>query len=277
MAPPTILAHKSTFITAQTLHLSQNLAPSAAWRSINDRAQQGGLSGRVVDEALYRLNHALQQHARRVYAPQASRHVAEQIEGLFLAAGERAARGEEDDEEEDGDGDGEGDGEGGGNGVGGVGRRGRLRLGADFATDETISALPPTWDIRNASEAEARPVEVRRYADLAASLTSLSARRKEARKRVERLRRMDALLAPFRGDGGDGGGGGGGVQENLVTRNGEVEKELERMRTLLVRVAGRVAQLPDADAGTEDQTDDVVMADLDMVEREKVERLLAGF
>lgn len=28
----------------------------------------------------------------------------------------------------------------------------------------------------------------------------------------------------------------GGVQDNLVTRNGEVEKELERMRMLMLRV-----------------------------------------
>lgn len=93
MAPPTILAHKSSFLTAQTLQLSQALSPSATWKESNSRSAEGGLSERVVDEVLYRANHTLQQHARRVYAPQASRHVAEQIEALYLEAAEKAVRG----------------------------------------------------------------------------------------------------------------------------------------------------------------------------------------
>jgi hypothetical protein len=87
MAPPTILAHKSAFLTAQTLRLSQTLAPSAAWRAANEDADNViALPDRAVEDALYRLNHALQQHFRRVYPPQATRHVAEQIDGLFLDA-----------------------------------------------------------------------------------------------------------------------------------------------------------------------------------------------
>lgn len=128
MAPPTILAHKSSFLTAQTLQLSQSLAPSAAWREANSRAAEGALSDRVVDEALYRANHTLQQHARRVYAPQASRHVAEQIEALYLEAAEKAVRrdngGGAEDEDED---------EGGGTGGRDVDGEARfLRVGADF-------------------------------------------------------------------------------------------------------------------------------------------------
>jgi hypothetical protein len=121
MPPPTIIAHKSTFLTTQTLQLSQTLAPSAAWRATNERAQDG-LSPRAVDDALYRLNHTLSQHARRVYAPQASRHVAEQIEGLFHDEVERASRGgEENDDEQEGDESARG------------GERQQLRVGADFS------------------------------------------------------------------------------------------------------------------------------------------------
>lgn len=103
---------------------------------------------------------------------------------------------------------------------------------------------------------------------------------------------MRALLSPLTSDpqdgtgadaagagrGGGGGGGGGSVAEkvqpNLVTRDGELEKELERMRVLLVRVAGRVAQLPDPDPVPEE---DAVMKDVESLERGKVERLLDGF
>ncbi|KAI0108076.1 kinetochore Sim4 complex subunit Fta4 [Daldinia grandis] len=302
MAPPTILAHKSSFLTAQTLHLSQSLAPSNTWRTSNQRTPDttttttsgsSSLNDRVVDEVLYRANHILQQHARRVYAPQASRHVAEQIETLYLEAAERAVRGEggrgEDDE----------DGAGGGTGLGGRGP-GFLMVGADFASDEVIASLPNTWDQHSTSQSEAHPAEALRYADLATSLSILSSRRKETRARLDRLRRMRTLLAPFSSSttstisaspssaidsanpqssnngvnevGNASESGVEKVQPNLVTRDGEMEKELERMRMLLVRVAARVAQLPDPEPG-----EDAAMEDLEAVERGKVERLLNGF
>lgn len=97
MAPPTIIAHKSAFLTAQTLQLSQNLTLSSAWRNANDAAEQS-LPQRMVDEALYRLNHTLQQHVRRVYPPQATRQVAEQIDSLFLDVGGPGGDQESDDD-----------------------------------------------------------------------------------------------------------------------------------------------------------------------------------
>ncbi|KAI0155420.1 kinetochore Sim4 complex subunit Fta4 [Hypoxylon sp. FL1284] len=276
MAPPTILAHKSSFLTAQTLQLSQSLAPSAAWREANERADEG-LSERVVEEALYRANHALQQHARRVYAPQASRHVAEQIEALYLEAAEKAVRG---DDERAGDGEEEGDGDGGGMGGRDVDGEGRfLRVGADFASDEVISTLPATWDLHSPSQAEANPPEAQRYAELASSLVSLSARRKEVRERIDRLSRMRDLLQPFTASDGSGGEDGDAglrsVQQNLVTRDGELERELERMRVLLVRVAARVGQLPDPGSGP-GSGGDVAMEGIDAAEQSKVHRLLDG-
>ncbi|KAI1463906.1 kinetochore Sim4 complex subunit Fta4 [Daldinia caldariorum] len=273
MAPPTILAHKSSFLTAQTLHLSQSLAPSSTWRASNQRIPDGGgLSDRVVDEALYRANHRLQQHVRRVYAPQASRHVAEQIETLYLEAAERAVRGE--------GGRGDDDDDGADIGTGGIGGGGPkfLMVGADFASDEVIATLPSTWDQYSPSQSDAHPAEAIRYADLATSLSLLSSRRKETRARLDRLRRMRNLLAPFSSSPSHPADAAESavekVQPNLVTRDGEMEKELERMRVLLVRVAARVAQLPDLEPGEED---DAVMEDLEVMERRKVERLLDGF
>lgn len=148
------------------------------------------------------------------------------------------------------------------------------------ASDEVISTLPGTWDLHSPSQAESNPPEAQRYADLASSLTSLSARRKEARERLDRLRRMRDLLSPFTSPdtngAGDSGGGDTGlqkVQPNLVTRDGEVERELERMRVLLVRVAARVGQLPDPGR---DSDGDAAMEDLDAAEQSKVERLVDG-
>lgn len=82
-------------------------------------------------------------------------------------------------------------------------------------------------------------------------LTSLSARRDEALERVRRLRRIQSALAPLALDGQDENA----LQQNLVTRDGQLEQELDKMRMLLVRVGGRVAALPDVpvnEVGTED-------------------------
>ncbi|KAK7912090.1 hypothetical protein PG985_014571 [Apiospora marii] len=276
MAPPTILAHKSAFLSAQTLQLSQTLAPSAAWRNHahhqhEDAAaaaeNQATVTEKAVDDALYRLNHALQQHARRVHAPQATRHIAEQIDQLFLDINKDV-----DDDPADGEGDEEGS---------NVQKGDELRQGADFTSDPAIAALPPTWDQIDAHETQSRPAEAAYYDDLQTRLTELSARRAETRARVERLRAMQNLLQPFRGDASadtdtdnDDENQNRKLQENLVTRNGEVEKELERMRVLLVRVAGRVGQLP-AQNSEEDDTD--MIGDLDKAERGKVQSLLDSF
>ncbi|KAK8030050.1 hypothetical protein PG993_011341 [Apiospora rasikravindrae] len=268
MAPPTILAHKSAFLSAQTLQLSQNLAPSGAWRNHHHHhqdaeTQQATVTEKAVDDALYRLNHALQQHARRVHAPQATRHVAEQIDQLFLDINkDNDDDGAEDEADEEGNRVQKGD---------------ELRQGADFTSDPMIAALPPNWDQIDAHEAESRPTEAAYYVELQSTLGVLSTRRAETRARVERLRAMQNLLQPFRGSDADVADDDKNqnkkLQENLVTRNGEVEKELERMRMLLVRVAGRVGQLPARNATDEDGDTDMI-GDLDKAERGKVQSLL---
>lgn len=93
-------------------------------------------------------------------------------------------------------------------------------------------------------------MEAQRYAEAVQQLASLNNQRKEIKQRVERLRRLKATVDPLQTTEG-----GAGVQENLVTRNGPVEKELEKMRMLLVRVSGRVGSLPQA--RTKKEEDDV--------------------
>lgn len=98
-------------------------------------------------------------------------------------------------------------------------------------------------------------MEAKRYAETAAHLAQLSEKCKALRLRVDRLRRLKSAVDPLRTTEGTGAG----VQENLITRNGPVEKELERMRVLLVRVAGRVSELPGtaADSGARDSKVDL--------------------
>lgn len=87
-APPTIPALKTSFLNAQTNLLAQPLAPSRAWLAAND-ASDARIPPRELDFNLASLNQALAQHCRRVYAPQAARHVAEQINALYEADAER--------------------------------------------------------------------------------------------------------------------------------------------------------------------------------------------
>ncbi|ROW08202.1 hypothetical protein VPNG_06952 [Cytospora leucostoma] len=292
MAPnpaPTIPTLKQNFLTAQTRLLSQPLQPSRAWRRANDSAggDGGAVTEKAVDDALLRLNHTIQQHARRVYAPQATRHVAEQIDALYLSttttttrsgagAGGEGVKDDDDEEEEE---------------------EGWRNVGADYADDKVASSLPPTWGSVSAREEGAHPLEAERYAELAGRVQGLAARRRGVEARVARLRRIRGLVAPFEGvpsdgtndrdqdaaaggGGGGGGGGVGGVQENLVTRDGEVERELERMRMLLVRVGDKVGRLQggrDGEGEVEDlfgDGDAMVVDDVEVEERRKVEGLL---
>ncbi|POS70791.1 hypothetical protein DHEL01_v210814 [Diaporthe helianthi] len=264
--PPTILTLKQNFITAQTRLLSQPLQPSRAWRRGNEAAANdeeaaaAALTEKAVDDALFRLNHTLQQHSRRVYVPQATRQIAEQVDRLYLSAGERQAADGDDDEDA------------------------WRNVGADYADSTVISSLPPAWE--SDRETAAYPVEAERYAELAGRLRGLAARRDEARARVERLRRMRALLAPFSGESNDAAESSrqlGGVQENLVTRGSELELELERMRVLLVRVGDKVARLKEREAGRHDDDDlfgdgdAMIVDDVEVDETRKVDVLLQGF
>lgn len=213
--PPTVLSIKTNFLLGQTRLLSQPLEPSRSWRTANDASEEG-LSDRAVDDALFRVNHLLQQHSRRVHAPQATRHVAEQIDRLYWNAGERAAE------------------------TAAASSSQGLALGlVELTKSEAIDSLPPTWE--SGRDVIAYPMEAKRYAELVGRLQNLSERKKQAEEITVRLGRIRDMLGPFQTEDRDGRVVG--VQENLVTRDGEVEKELERMRVLLARVGGRVARL----------------------------------
>jgi hypothetical protein len=82
-APPTVVSLKQDFLSAQTRQLSQPLSPSRAWLAANDEDNEQGIPDKAIEDALFKLNQQLQQHSRRVYAPQATRHVAEQIDQLY--------------------------------------------------------------------------------------------------------------------------------------------------------------------------------------------------
>ena len=115
---------------------------------------------------------------------------------------------------------------------------------------------------------EALPLEATRYAETVAQLQALDGKREEVRAHVARLERMKALMAPFEDVAGS-------VQDSLVTRNGPVELELQKMRMLLARVGGRVGQLKEQGSGKDGEEMDVDMDEGD--EEKKVGLLLDSF
>ncbi|KAF5230202.1 hypothetical protein FAUST_9946 [Fusarium austroamericanum] len=209
---PTIPALKQTFLANQTTLLAQPLAPSRSWQATNDASDEP-LTERVVQDVLFNLNHTIQQHCRRVYAPQASRNIAEQIDNVFVQDAERKVGGPADTE-------------------GGIGR------GLDLSDKDAIEALPASWHIEK--DVNDHPEEVKRYAEAVARLTELNDQRKQLREQVARLKHLKTIVEPLQMTDD-----GAGIQENLLTRNGPVEKELEKMRFLLARVGGRVHALPE--------------------------------
>lgn len=142
-------------------------------------------------------------------------------------------------------------------------------------------------------------MEARRFEELVRTLKELDSRKKEVLERVGKLRKMKGLVEGFEtstfntstpgeeaAEGTEGEGQKGGikaVQENLVTKNGEMETELQRMRVLLARVGGRVEKLDKERAEKERgssgrrkrsrEGDDEGAGD----ERRKVDKLLESF
>ncbi|KAF7537174.1 hypothetical protein G7Z17_g12907 [Cylindrodendrum hubeiense] len=211
---PTIPSLKQSFLTTQTTLLAQPLAPSRSWQAANDASDEP-LPERAVDDALFALNHSIQQHCHRLYAPQANRNIAEQINKTYTEDAQRRLGPGFDDA-----------------GEGALGRE------MDLTDHDTIEALPETWI--SEKDINDYPMEAKLYADAVRRLSELDEQRKQLRDQVARLNRLKSVVQPLQT-----GESGAGIQENLLTRNGPVEKELERMRFLLARVGGRVNALPD--------------------------------
>jgi Kinetochore complex Fta4 of Sim4 subunit, or CENP-50 len=122
--------------------------------------------------------------------------------------------------------------------------------------------LPEEWS----EEAEAKaPEQAQKYKDLQQKLTKLNERRKQARERVEGYKAFKESLDLLAGEEA-------GLQENLVTKNGEVEVELEKMRRLMLRVERGMNGLEDKGADEGDEMD----VDGEGLEEGKILRLLAS-
>ena len=74
-----------------------------------------------------------------------------------------------------------------------------------------------------------------RYRQLRERLASLDSQRRQRQRRLDQLQHLRRLLEPFKEPEKD-------IQPNLITKDGELIQELEKMRMLVARVGGRIAQ-----------------------------------
>ncbi|OAA65048.1 hypothetical protein ISF_04458 [Cordyceps fumosorosea ARSEF 2679] len=214
---PTIPTRKQAFLAAQTTLLSQPVAPSRAWHATND-ASNKPVRRRLVDDAVFQFNRIIEEHCQRAYAPQASRNLAERISAIYIGQIDRR-EGDTDDAD------------------GAVGKE------VDLTNDDAIESLPISWP--SEEEAVAKPEDAQTYSRSVSRLVELSKERRQVQLRMEKLRRLQVAIEPLRTSES-----GKGVQENLVANNRALEKELEKMRGLLDRVAEHVDGFRDASASS---------------------------
>jgi len=78
-----------------------------------------------------------------------------------------------------------------------------------------------------------------KYKELHGRLIALSKRRDQQQTQLAQYQQLQALLRPFENAQDN-------IQPNLVTRDGELSKELDRMRILLARVTGRISEVKES-------------------------------
>ncbi|GME48561.1 glutamyl-tRNA reductase [Neofusicoccum parvum] len=252
----TVISLKSAFLRTQTRILSQPLQVPERWRVGNLNAAD--IPESAIKDVIREVNRLVRRHNKSAYPSLAIRHVAEQIDALYWAAGapplslpapssdlDTATRTTTTDP---------------------------LDPSCDLTSSHAIAALPPTW-----ADASATPprnaAAAQRYEELIGSLQALAARRDAARRKLARYRRLRAAVAPLRAPREN-------VQANLVTRDGALAKEVAGAKTLGVRVAARVGAWAEGRgggrAGEAEGEEGGWVVRSKGVEREKLRGLLDG-
>ncbi|KUL88640.1 hypothetical protein ZTR_05112 [Talaromyces verruculosus] len=198
----TISEIKTSFIRNQIRILSAPIAPQEGWRDFAPETEDD-LSDKVLEEVVQKLNTTLKQHNRVVYSNQAIQHVARQIESLYWDSVKNEALSPSQ-------------------------KSTGVEIGSDLSNHLVIEKLPSQYRGDDAS-----PEEKERYKLLYERLVALDNRRQEKQKQLAQYKQLEALLEPFKNPQEN-------IQPNLLTRDGELVREIDKMRMLVARVAGRV-------------------------------------
>ncbi|KAI4126824.1 MAG: hypothetical protein LQ347_004824 [Umbilicaria vellea] len=212
-APDTVIALKTSFLNSQVRILNAPLEPSRNWRDHGYAPPEGDLKERVVQGVLHKLDSIVRHHNRTAYSFQALRHVAEQIDRLYWASGAPDAA------------------------LTGYGDH-MIEKGIDLSSSDVISTLPDEWP-QDGEEDESgleKFADSNRYKQLQARLSALNEQRQAQQKKLAQYKHLQSLLEPFRNPQEN-------IQPNLVTKDGELSKELDRMKLLMARMGEKVKGL----------------------------------
>jgi hypothetical protein len=148
-----------------------------------------------------------------------------------------------------------------------------LFQGDDLTRNEHIAKLPTVWDI-SSDPPSSRDTDITQddYLASVARLQDLSARHQMLQNKLGTRRTLLSLLEPYRRPKEN-------IQPNLVWKDSPLAPELTKMRTLAIRVAGRLGerfgdvQVP----ATAEDEEDVDMEDPQSVGKMKVTTILANW
>ncbi|KAJ5082486.1 hypothetical protein N7532_011529, partial [Penicillium argentinense] len=211
----TITELKSAFIRSQVRIISESLELPEDWQNYAVETDEGELSGKVIEDVLYKVNAAAKQHNRVVYSSQAIHHVASQIASLYWSTVSQETQNTA------------------------TFSKG-ICQSTDLSKHGNIVKLPLELEAQDVTE-EQNESSIRltlllyRYQELRKRLASLDEQRQQRKRRLDQLNHLRRLLEPFQEPRSD-------IQPNLVTSDGELVQELEKMRMLVARVGGRIAQ-----------------------------------
>lgn len=142
-----------------------------------------------------------------------------------------------------------------------------------LTVDRNILKLPTRWDTStdppSSSLDDEGEVDPDTYIEAVSRLQDLSAQRLTLQQKLNTYRTLLSLLEPYRKPQRN-------VQPNLVTRDAPIASELNKTRTLAIRVAGRIGEnhVESQDPTMEEEADE------EMVESDgkaKLDRVLSGW
>ncbi|KAA8902615.1 kinetochore complex Fta4 of Sim4 subunit, or CENP-50-domain-containing protein [Sphaerosporella brunnea] len=236
---------KCDFLTTMVRQLSVLHQPNMEDLPASD--EHGDLPDSVLQTVYYKLSIVAKKQGNLIYSQQTLRHVAEQIDSLYWEEEEGGERGD-------------------------AGAAEVLRAGVDLRNSENIDRLPASYP----ATADASEEDLEAYQELRARLSVASqslASQRGKKAYYERLRNMIRPFAEPREN----------VQPNLVTRDGELNAELERTKILAVLLAGQLQKAglklgrkedEDVEMGSEEEEEEEEKEEEDAdVIRERVEGL----
>lgn len=222
--PLSIIDHKLHFLRNQIHNLGRPIAISDSFdaRRPADIDPSYVLRQKLVDDALLAVNNQIKRHNKLVYPVQATRHVAEQLDGLYWRAGEKDIHG-----------------------IRGA-AIGEVQLGTDLSNSIAIQSLPDVYPVEESLHV---PESQTQYQSTVNRLRNLDERRSVLKDQIATYKALKQAISPMQDAINN-------IQPNLCTRGSELEHELEKMRTLLARVVGRIAGLEKRPDTAEEWLDD---------------------